>query len=68
MTMSAATAASSAARASFAFLAEVLSKYGRRDFAVRAWDGSVWEPDARQPARFTRCFGQTVYSSITASP
>jgi cyclopropane-fatty-acyl-phospholipid synthase len=42
-----------AVRASFAFLGEVLADYGPRDFAVRAWDGTVWEPDAGLPARFT---------------
>jgi cyclopropane-fatty-acyl-phospholipid synthase len=43
----------SAVRASFDFLGEVLAGYGPRDFAVRAWEGTVWEPDAGQPARFT---------------
>lgn len=42
-----------AALASFDFLAEVLAGYGSCDFAVRAWDGTVWEPDAGQPARIT---------------
>jgi cyclopropane-fatty-acyl-phospholipid synthase len=39
--------------ASFDFLAKLLADYGPRDFAIRAWDGSVREPDAGQPARFT---------------
>jgi cyclopropane-fatty-acyl-phospholipid synthase len=53
MTMSATATKDSAVQASFAFLGEVLSKYGPRDFAVRAWDGSVWEADTGQPPRFT---------------
>lgn len=52
MTMSATLSKDSAVGASFAFLGEVLAGYGPRDFAVRAWDGSVWEADAGQPARF----------------
>jgi cyclopropane-fatty-acyl-phospholipid synthase len=51
--MSATATKDSAVQASFAFLGEVLSKYGPRAFAVRAWDGSVWEPEAGQSARFT---------------
>ncbi len=39
--------------ASRAFLEELLSRYGVRDFAVRFWDGTTWEPDAGQPALFT---------------
>ena len=53
MTMSATQSTTPAVQASFDFLGELLSKYGPRDFAVRAWDGSVWEPDAGQPARCT---------------
>ena len=43
----------SAVQASFDFLGEVLAGYGPRDFAVRAWDGTIWGPDVGQPARFT---------------
>ena len=53
MTMSATQSTTPAVQASFDFLGELLSKYGPRDFAVRAWDGSVWEPEAGQPARCT---------------
>lgn len=53
MTTSATMPTAPAVQASFAFLGELLSQYGPRDFAVRAWDGSVWEPDAGKPARFT---------------
>jgi cyclopropane-fatty-acyl-phospholipid synthase len=42
-----------AVQASFDFLRDLFAGYGPRDFAVRAWDGSIWEPDAGQPARFT---------------
>ncbi|MHB1425677.1 MAG: class I SAM-dependent methyltransferase [Gemmataceae bacterium] len=53
MTMSATVSKDSAAHASFDFLGEVLAGYGPRDFAVRAWNGAVREPDAGKPARFT---------------
>jgi cyclopropane-fatty-acyl-phospholipid synthase len=53
MSMSATLTKNSAVGASFAFLAELLSGYGPRDFAVRAWDGTLWEPDAGPSARFT---------------
>src|SRR5262245_45901798 len=36
-----------------AFLQEILVNYHPRDFAVRFWDGSVWEPDSGQSPRFT---------------
>ena len=51
--MSTVTSKDHAVLASFDFLAEVLAGYGSRDFAVRAWDGTLWEADAGQPARFT---------------
>src|SRR5579884_402362 len=53
MTTSATLSKDLAVRASFDFLGEVLAGYGPRDFAIRAWDGTVCEPDAGQPARFT---------------
>jgi cyclopropane-fatty-acyl-phospholipid synthase len=53
MSMSAVTSKDPAVLASFDFLGEVLAGYGSRDFAVRAWDGTVWEADAGQSARFT---------------
>ena len=40
-----------AASASFAFLQNLLKGYGPRDFAIRAWDGSLLEAEA--PAKFT---------------
>jgi cyclopropane-fatty-acyl-phospholipid synthase len=43
---------SETAEATVAFLRDLLSDYPR-DFAVRLWDGSVWEPDAGREARFT---------------
>ncbi len=51
--MSTVTSKDPAVLASFAFLGELLAGYGSRDFAVRAWDGTVWEADAGQPTRFT---------------
>jgi cyclopropane-fatty-acyl-phospholipid synthase len=53
MSLSATVTKDPAVASSFDFLGDVLSGYGPRDFAVRAWDGSVWEPEAGQPARFT---------------
>src|SRR5215469_13704931 len=53
MSMSTVTSKDHAVLASFDFLAEVLAGYGARDFAVRAWEGTVWEADAGQPTRFT---------------
>ena len=35
-----------------AFLQDLFADYPR-DFAVRFWDGTVWEPDAGKEARFT---------------
>jgi cyclopropane-fatty-acyl-phospholipid synthase len=34
-------------------LHDLLAGYHPRDFAVRFWDGSVWEPEPGQTARFT---------------
>jgi cyclopropane-fatty-acyl-phospholipid synthase len=53
MSMPAVTAKDPAVQTSLDFLSDLLRHYGPRDFAVRAWDGGVWEPDAGQPARFT---------------
>jgi cyclopropane-fatty-acyl-phospholipid synthase len=36
-----------------AFLEFLLADYHPRDFAVRFWDGSRWEPEPGQPARYT---------------
>ena len=45
-------ARSETAEATLAFFRELLSDYPR-DFAIRLWDGSVWEPDAGRETRFT---------------
>jgi cyclopropane-fatty-acyl-phospholipid synthase len=45
-------ARSETAEATLAFLRELFSDYPR-DFAVRLWEGSIWEPDAGREARFT---------------
>jgi cyclopropane-fatty-acyl-phospholipid synthase len=49
---SARPAASATAAATLGFLRNLLRDYPR-DFAVRLWDGSVWEPDAGVEARAT---------------
>jgi cyclopropane-fatty-acyl-phospholipid synthase len=38
--------------ATLAFLSDLLRNYPR-DFAVRLWDGTLWEPDAGDDPRFT---------------
>lgn len=38
---------------SLAFLQFLYGDYHPRDFAVRFWDGTTWEPEPGQPARFT---------------
>src|SRR5262249_37313344 len=53
MSMSTVTTQDAAVQASFDFLGDLLSGYGPRDFAVRAWDGTVWEADVGQPTHFT---------------
>jgi cyclopropane-fatty-acyl-phospholipid synthase len=53
MSMSTVTTKDLAVQASFDFLRDLLSGYGPRDFAVRAWDGAVWEADVGQPTHFT---------------
>ena len=41
---------SAAVEGTRAFLQDLFSDYPR-DFAVRFWDGTVWEPDAGREAR-----------------
>jgi cyclopropane-fatty-acyl-phospholipid synthase len=43
----------SAVASSLAFLQELLHDYQPRDFAVRLWDGTLWEPTPGQTAKFT---------------
>jgi cyclopropane-fatty-acyl-phospholipid synthase len=43
-------------RATRAFLDRLFACYAARDFAVRFWDGSVWEASPGQPTRFTLVF------------
>src|SRR5437763_1389878 len=38
---------------SLSLLQTLLRGYGPRDFAVRFWDGTTWEPDSGREARFT---------------
>jgi cyclopropane-fatty-acyl-phospholipid synthase len=42
-----------AVRPSLAILDQLTADYPARDFAVQCWDGTVVEPGAGQPARFT---------------
>jgi hypothetical protein len=46
-------AARQAVRLAMSLLRDLLGGYRPRDFAVRLWDGTSWEPEAGQPARFT---------------
>lgn len=48
-----APAATRAADATLSLLAELFGDYHPRDFAVRLWDGTTWEPEPGEPARFT---------------
>src|SRR6266705_7103833 len=38
---------------SLSLLEELLGSYHPRNFAVRLWDGTVWEAEEGQPTRFT---------------
>ncbi len=42
-----------AVQTSLSFLQDLLVRYQPRDFAVRFWDGTTWEPDPGQTAKFT---------------
>lgn len=42
-----------AARTSLAILEELFRDYHPRAFAIRLWEGTTWEPEPGQPARFT---------------
>ena len=42
-----------AAQASLAFLQSLLGAAPQRDFAVRLWDGTRWDPEPGRQARFT---------------
>ena len=53
MSTSSVQAGESTARASLAFLQQLLAGYHPRDFAVRLWDGSRWDAEAGKSARFT---------------
>jgi cyclopropane-fatty-acyl-phospholipid synthase len=42
-----------AVQQNLSFLQLLLEDYHPRDFAVRFWDGSCWEPEPGQPTRYT---------------
>jgi cyclopropane-fatty-acyl-phospholipid synthase len=46
-------AAGARLNSSLAVFQDLVASYRPRDFAVRLWDGSLWPPEAGQPARFT---------------
>jgi cyclopropane-fatty-acyl-phospholipid synthase len=48
-----ATRATGAAARTLRLLDEIFAGYERGDFAVRLWDGTEWEPDGTNDARFT---------------
>ena len=41
------------AEITLSFLQDLFGSYHPRDFRVRLWDGTTWEPEPGQPARFT---------------
>jgi cyclopropane-fatty-acyl-phospholipid synthase len=53
MTLPQITTQDRAVRTSLSFLENLLGTYHPRHFAVRLWDGTTWEPEPGQPARFT---------------
>src|SRR5579871_888503 len=42
-----------AAQTTMSLLKEIFASYHPRAFAIRLWDGTVWEPEPGYPARFT---------------
>ena len=42
-----------AVETSLSILRELLSGYPSRDFAMRLWDGTMWDAEPGQPTRFT---------------
>jgi cyclopropane-fatty-acyl-phospholipid synthase len=47
------TTQDSTVRASMSILQRLLAQYHPRDFTVRLWDGTTWDAEPGQPARFT---------------
>jgi len=41
------------AEKSLSLLQDLLAGFRPRDFAIRLWDGSTWDPESGQPPRFT---------------
>jgi cyclopropane-fatty-acyl-phospholipid synthase len=42
-----------AVKKTLSFVEKIFGPYHPRDFAVRLWDGTTWDPEQDQPARFT---------------
>jgi cyclopropane-fatty-acyl-phospholipid synthase len=42
-----------AVKKTLSFVEKLFGPYHPRDFAVRLWDGTTWDPEQDQPARFT---------------
>ena len=42
-----------AVQAAQSFMKDLLGGYHPRDFAVRLWDGTTWQPEVAAPLRFT---------------
>jgi cyclopropane-fatty-acyl-phospholipid synthase len=51
--IAAGTRTARAAEVTLAVLSDLFESYSPRDFGVRLWDGSRWEPEPGQPERFT---------------
>ncbi|MBI1831652.1 MAG: class I SAM-dependent methyltransferase, partial [Planctomycetes bacterium] len=40
-------------QANLSILHDIVGGYAPRDFAIRFWDGTTWDSEPGQPARFT---------------
>src|SRR5690348_9462285 len=53
MTLTQPTKATQAVQTTFSLLSDLLAFSSPRRFAVRLWDGTIWEPEPGQPPLFT---------------
>jgi cyclopropane-fatty-acyl-phospholipid synthase len=53
MALSPVQTANRAVQQNLSFLQFLLADYHPRDFTIRFWDGSCWDPEPGQPARYT---------------